>query len=231
MHDNGINTLTVPCCGRDWLLHRPADLESLWNSLTDAEFTEDERLPYWVELWPSSLSLAGWLFKNKDLIRNSVCLDLGCGLGFTAFVGSWLKARVVAVDYEKKAFPFARKNAHANQVPEPLWVGMDWRHPAVRSGAFDYIWAGDIMYERRFVAPVLKFLEHALKPGGRVWLAEPGRNVYSQFREELEKNNWQSECILRDSVKALHEQKSDVSVNLWELTKSRTNARQLPLTL
>ena len=219
MTDHGINTLTISCCGRDWALNRPADLETLWDSLTDDEFTEDERLPYWVELWPSSLSLAGWLLKNKDLIQNAACLDLGCGLGFTALVGSWLNARVVAVDYETKAFPFARINAQANSVPNPLWVAMDWRHPAVLSGSFDYIWAGDIMYERRFVVPVLKFLEHSLKPGGRVWLAEPGRNVYDLFKEELEKNNWLSECILRDSVAALHEQKAKVSVNLWELAR------------
>ena len=44
--------LTVNACGRDWTLERAADMEALWESMT--EFTEDERLPYWTELWPSS---------------------------------------------------------------------------------------------------------------------------------------------------------------------------------
>ena len=48
--------LTVNACGRDWTLERAADMEALWESMT--EFTEDERLPYWTELWPSSLVLA-----------------------------------------------------------------------------------------------------------------------------------------------------------------------------
>ena len=35
--------LTVNVCGRDWTLERAADMEALWESMT--EFTEDERLP------------------------------------------------------------------------------------------------------------------------------------------------------------------------------------------
>ncbi|MFQ9866829.1 MAG: hypothetical protein ACLRWP_07235 [Bilophila wadsworthia] len=69
--------LTVNACGRDWTLERAADMEALWESMT--EFTEDERLPYWTELWPSSLVLADWLYQRRESLRGQPCLDLGCG--------------------------------------------------------------------------------------------------------------------------------------------------------
>ena len=77
--------LTVNACGRDWTLERAADMEALWESMT--EFTEDERLPYWTELWPSSLVLADWLYQRRESLRGQPCLDLGCGIGLTALVG------------------------------------------------------------------------------------------------------------------------------------------------
>ena len=76
--------LTVNACGRDWTLERAADMEALWESMT--EFTEDERLPYWTELWPSSLVLADWLYQRRESLRGQPCLDLGCGIGLTALV-------------------------------------------------------------------------------------------------------------------------------------------------
>lgn len=189
--------------------------------MTDEEFTEDERLPYWVELWPASLSLADYLHERAKDIRGKACLDLGCGLGLTALVASWLGATVLAADYEPKAFPYAKQNAIVNEVPQPGWLLMDWRHPAVRPASLDFIWGGDIMYEKRFVDPVMNFLEYALAPGGTVWLAEPGRNVYDFFKARLLKSGWASCCVKKEAVEPLHIQASKVHVNLWELKKDR----------
>ena len=86
--------ITVHCAGRGWRLERAADLEALWDAMTeDAAAFEDERIPYWAELWPSSLVLAEWLALRRADIAGRRCLDLGCGLGLTALVGQWLGAR------------------------------------------------------------------------------------------------------------------------------------------
>lgn len=114
------------------------------------------------------------------------CLDIGCGLGLTAMVGQWLGAKMTAMDYEEAALHFAARNADINEVPQPLWTVMDWRRPAVRAQSMHRIWGGDIMYEKRFVAPVLRFLDHALAPGGAAWVAEPGRTVYDAFLHALQ---------------------------------------------
>lgn len=212
--------IKLTLCGREWALARPSDLETLWETITDDAFAEDERLPYWVELWPSSLSLALWLQKNREHIAGRICLDLGCGLGFTAMVGSWLGARVVGMDYEADALAYAKRNAKANAVPQPLWLVMDWRAPAVAPGSCARIWGGDIMYENRFVEPVFTFLEYALAPDGAVWIAEPGRGAYEHFKRALLMRGWASRCVANDKVESLHVQEVPVSVKLWELKRS-----------
>lgn len=211
--------ITVPACGREWLLHRPADLEALWDSITDEEFGDDERLPYWVELWPASIALADWIAERKDALCGKRCLDMGCGLGLSALAASSVGAKVIAMDYEEEALAYGRKNADANNVPQPLWTVMDWRKPAVLPRSVDYIWGGDIMYERRFVDPVVRFIGHALAPGGRVWMAEPNRDVYQYFRAALFHDNWTAKPVYTGRLPAIYIQPERVSVTLWEISR------------
>lgn len=205
--------------GRLWTLLRPESLETLWDAMTEEDFTEDERLPYWVELWPASLVLAEWLTLNRERIAGRVCLDLGCGLGFTTLVAARLGARTMGMDYEREALAYAKKNAFLNGVGGPLWTVMDWRKPALKPGGCDRIWGGDIMYERRFVGPVLDFLEHALAPGGVMWVAEPEREVYGLFRQALMSRGWVSRRVFSRRAEALHAQESLVPVTLWEIAR------------
>ena len=207
--------LTVNACGRDWTLERAADMEALWESMT--EFTEDERLPYWTELWPSSLVLADWLYQRRESLRGQPCLDLGCGIGLTALVAQWLGADVIGMDYEPEALRFARRNAEHNAVPQPLWTVMDWRKPAVKRRSLRFIWGGDIMYEQRFAAPVLDFLEYALAEGGAAWVAEPSRAVYDTFRSMLVNRRWAGRCVWEKNIEALYPQERPVPVRIWEI--------------
>ena len=211
--------ITARCAGRRWQLERAANLEELWDAMTeDADAFEDERIPYWTELWPSSLVLADWLALRRADIAGRACLDLGCGLGLTALVGQWLGARVLAMDYEEAALAFARRNADINGVDRPLWALMDWRRPGLARHAFARIWGGDIMYEKRFVAPVLRLLAHALAPVGAAWVAEPGRTVYEAFRHALSAEGWTARRVHAAKVDAPDGQGSP-TVAIWELTR------------
>ncbi len=211
--------ITVPACGRDWILHRPADLETLWDAITTEAFGDDERLPYWVELWPASIALADWLMENGGRIRGKRCLDMGCGLGLSAMAATAAGAKVLAMDYEEEALLYARKNAAANRVPQSAWTVMDWRRPAVLQGSMDFIWGGDIMYERRFVDPVLRFISHCLAPGGTVWMAEPNRDMYQYFRSALFHDNWTAKPVYTGRLPAIYIQPERVSVTLWEIAR------------
>ena len=163
--------IDIDIAGRTWTLERIADLETLWDAME--EDGDDDHIPYWVELWPASLALAQWFADNPASIRGKRCLDLGCGLGFTALVAASFGARVTALDYEWPAVHFARKNAIINNVPSPLWLQMDWCRPAFKPGSFDCIWGGDILYEQRFFDPIASLFHRVLAPRGRRFSAPP----------------------------------------------------------
>ena len=212
-------SIELNLCGRAWKLARHTDMESLWTQMGEGALDEDERLPYWTELWPASIALGAWLSRKQDAIRGHICVDMGCGLGLTALVAQWLGARVLAMDYEAEALCYARDNAAHNEVASPLWTVMDWRRPALVSRCARYAWGGDIMYESRFASPLLDFVEHVLAPGGCVWVAEPCRSVYDAFRSVLHSRGWAGRCVYEQPVEALYAQSVPVTARVWELTR------------
>jgi predicted nicotinamide N-methyase len=160
----------------EFVMSRHQDMEALWASIGEDAFGEDERMPYWAELWPASLLLTVWLLRHREDIAGRRCLDLGCGMGLSAMAGAATGARVVAVDYEEQATALAAANAAANATPVSLAV-MDWRRPCLAEGRFEVIWGSDILYETRFYAPLVRLFRTLPAPGGRIWLSEPMRQV------------------------------------------------------
>ena len=210
-------TLTVEELGRTWLLNRMADLETLWENMSHEEFGEDERMPYWAELWPASLLLTRWLSRRHEDIQGRMCLDVGCGLGLTAIVGGWLGAKVVGMDHQWPAVFFSRENAALNNVPQPLWTRMDWSSPAFKPGVFDFMWAGDIIYEKRFHQPLMALFKEHLAPSGRIWLAEPGRSVSHEVWDKLRQQGFTATKLFSEPVPV---EGYHVTVNLWEVRKA-----------
>ena len=204
-------------CGRIWHIRR-ADMDKLWAAM-DQQEGEEAHLPYWNEIWPSSLALAGWLAEMQDDIRGKACLDMGCGLGFTALLGRWLGAEVTAMDYEPEALEYARVNAVLNSVEGVDFQVMDWRNPTLPPASFDRIWAGDIMYEKDFADPIAAFLSSMLKPGGRAWIAEPGREVFHHLLDTLPSHKLRHKRICSLPVSPLTEQEVPVPVTIWEIAK------------
>jgi predicted nicotinamide N-methyase len=160
----------------EFVVERTCDLDTLWDQLGQGEFGDDERIPYWAELWPAAVGMARWLCSHADALRGRAVLEAGCGLGLSAVTAATLGARMVCFDYEPEAVRHARRNLSVNGVAAAAVV-MDWRRPSVAPGAFDLALGADILYEKRFVAPLAGLFAHALAPGGRVWLAEPEREV------------------------------------------------------
>lgn len=200
--------------GRVWLLDRAADMEALWDQMDDSDLGDDERLPYWAEVWPASVLLGRHILRNGDRLKGRPCLDLGCGLGLTGMIASSVRADVVAFDYEWPAVRFARHNCDLNSVAQPLWMLMDWRQPAVQEGTFDFIWGGDVLYEKRFFEPLIALFRHALAPGGKIWIGEPVRTVSRPVWDALRNEGFLPEKLTVEKV-ALCGQ--NATVNLWEI--------------
>ena len=73
----------IVVAGRELVIARPDDPESL---IDEERFEEDEFMPYWAELWPSGLALAGYVGR-LDLAGRRV-LEVGCGLGLPSLAAA-----------------------------------------------------------------------------------------------------------------------------------------------
>jgi len=215
--------INISVAGREWTLSRASNFDELWEQMVDDDLEDPEdHIPYWTELWPSSIALSHFLESRKNEISGKSCLDIGCGLGLTALVAESLGAKVLAMDIEEVALRHASQNAVKNKIfPAPSWTVMDWRRPAVQPHSMARIWGGDIMYERRFVAPVLSLFSHALAAEGKVWIAEPGRTVYDAFLSALQGSCWEGRRVYTSKVDALYAQVVPVTVAIWELERRK----------
>ncbi len=236
----------VTLAGLEWTVEREADLDALWDAMSAeappvpddyddddrcwpglaASFEADERLPYWTEIWPSSILLAEWCAAHAEAIRGKRALDLGCGLGLVGMAAAAHGARVVGVDYELEALRHARRIAALNTSLlgecAPDFVLMDWRRPAFAAGRFELVLGGDIMYESRFAAPLALFIKRVLAPQGRMLLAEPSRDVFGTFRVAAQNaglviRKHASRSVPASQVRPEGEACYKVTVNLWEI--------------
>jgi predicted nicotinamide N-methyase len=154
-------------------LTKIADLDVLLEEVDPVTFAEDERLPYWAELWPSSVALAHYAVQHLTLQGQQV-LEIGCGLGLLSVVAALQGARVLCTDYEADALAFARHNVRRNIGSGVGFRLVDWRQPGLRR-RYDYILASDVIYEARNFGPLVALLQRFLARGGTAVFSEPGR--------------------------------------------------------
>src|SRR3954464_5295705 len=102
-------------------IRRPRDADAL---ISEQEFAHDEFLPYWAELWPSSIELARAL---PEVVGTNV-VELGCGLGIPSLVAAAAGAAVLATDWAGDAIDLLRENAARNGIELDAEV-VDWRAP------------------------------------------------------------------------------------------------------
>ncbi|MBI4586828.1 MAG: methyltransferase domain-containing protein [Planctomycetes bacterium] len=181
--------------GRRVVMTRIADFEELLAGIDPASFAEDERLPYWAELWPSAVALAEHLDGRVGL-RGKRVLELGCGLGLASLIAALSGARVIATDYEEEALAFARHNARQNGCRGIRFRRVDWRLPHLPR-RYDIILGSDVIYERRNFAPLVTLLLRYLSRGGLALFSEPRRHkITGPFFELLAARGFSHETQL-----------------------------------
>ena len=171
---------TVPLRdGRPVRLLRPRDSEEL---LEEEAFEHEELLPYWAELWPSSVALARAI-GNRSL-RNARTLELGCGLGLVSIAAAIAGGRVLATDWSAESIRFTRSNAQINDVEVETAI-VDWAEPQtlIDQGPWPVVLASDVLYEKRSVDQMLDLLPRLVTKEGEVWIADPGRKTSMEFLE------------------------------------------------
>ncbi|MDY6845329.1 MAG: methyltransferase domain-containing protein [Thermodesulfobacteriota bacterium] len=167
------------------------NLNEILENLDTKYIIDGGRIPYFAELWPSSIALSQYIISNLDVVGKRV-LDLGCGLGLVGIVASLRGAHVVFGDYETDALAFSKKNSLLNYCKNVEFLNIDWRRPP-KIEPFDVIFASDIVYEDEEFLYLESFLKECLR--GFAIVAEPNRKIAQRFFETLKQNGFSSEKI------------------------------------
>jgi predicted nicotinamide N-methyase len=165
----------------------PPDPEAL---LDEEAFEREEFLPYWAELWPSAVALAGAVAARD--VGGLAVVELGCGLALPSIAAALGGARVLATDWSPDALAYAERNARANGVDLET-ARVAWGEPAalLRRGPFDVVLAADVLYERRNTELLLGLLPRL---ADEVLLADPGRPALPAFLAAAG-TDWEHEAL------------------------------------
>jgi len=175
----------IPVNGRDLRLLRPRDAEAL---LDEHAFEHEEYLPYWAELWPSSLALARAI--GGRALKGARTLELGCGLGLPSIAAALAGGRVLATDWSSEAIRMTETNAERNDAAlETLVCSWTEPEPLLERAPWDLVLASDVLYEARNGEALLALLPQL---GRDIWLADPGRKGAERFLEAA-REIWQVE--------------------------------------
>ena len=176
----------IEIAGHRFILERVNNLDELVDQITDDLFNEDERLPYWAELWPSAQALTEYILQSPDTFKKKDILELGCGMGLTTMALAMVNPKtLLATDYEESALQSTKKNFVLNNITKhPEFQLLDWRDARL-DRKYEVIVASDVVYEERFFQPLIDVFVNFLADKGRVILAEPNRKIARTFFGKL----------------------------------------------
>jgi predicted nicotinamide N-methyase len=180
---------TVVVGGRPLRLLRPRDGDAVLDELLAEDDPDEDRLPFWTQLWPSGTTLAQAI-AARPLAGRRV-LELGCGLGLVGVTAARAGATVTVVDRSPEAIAFATLNAERNGVTLQAAVrAFDQPRRLLAEAPWDLVLAADVLYEQRNVPVLLWLLPRLVGQVGEVWLADPGRPMLSRFLAGAEATGW-----------------------------------------
>jgi predicted nicotinamide N-methyase len=167
--------------GQVYSILKPANADDL---IREEDFVKDERLPYWADVWPSSIVLAGKLLELDGTGRTA--LELGCGVGLSTLAATSAGFDVLATDYYQDALDVTRANVFRNLGMTARTRLVDWRHVPKDLGTFDVVFASDVLYEKEYALLLPIILCRLLAQDGVALIADPGRVAAPMFVEACE---------------------------------------------
>jgi predicted nicotinamide N-methyase len=166
---------------QSYSLLKPANADDL---IKEEDFVKDERLPYWADVWPSSIILAEKLLElHGDGQR---ALELGCGVGLSTLAATTAGFDMLSTDYYEDALDVTRANVFRNLGKIARTRHVDWRHLPENLGAYDLVFASDVLYEKEYAELLPVILNRVLAVDGMALIADPGRVAAPTFVEMCE---------------------------------------------
>jgi 2-polyprenyl-3-methyl-5-hydroxy-6-metoxy-1,4-benzoquinol methylase len=167
----------------------PANPDEVLDSITEEQYEKDRFLPYWAELWPSSKVFFEFLKKQSFPPGTLVC-ELGCGLGVISALLADKGCTVISVDIASDGCGYTHANLERNGFVPRVICG-DWRNIALKN-QFDIVVASDVLYESRWIHPVLSCISSLLKKTGKAWIADPCRRHWEEFKTAANSSGFKS---------------------------------------
>jgi predicted nicotinamide N-methyase len=188
---------TVRLAGRTVRMLCPRDGDAVLDELLAEDDPDEDRLPFWAQMWPSGTALANAI-ASRSLAGRRV-LDLGCGLGVAAVTAALAGATVLAVDRSPEAISFAAVNAARNGVRlQTMVAAFETPQRLLHEPPWDLVLAADVLYEQRNVPVLVWLLPRLVAADGEVWLADPGRPMLARFLAGMDATGWRRERVSAD---------------------------------
>lgn len=190
-----------------------ADSYALLDRLSPEEFAKDEQMPYWAEIWPASLILSKFIFEELHVEGHS-CIEIGAGIGVVSIAAAMAGGKVLSTDYSSEALRFIKLNALLNQVELDV-ATLDWRLVTLPD-KYNYLFAADVLYERRNQLPILNAIDKLLSKDGRAFIADPRRQIAQGFVAMAAENGF----TVTSKTKLLQVPIKQLSIDIHELRRT-----------
>jgi predicted nicotinamide N-methyase len=188
---------TFSLAGRDVRMIRPRDGDALLDELLDEDDPDEDRLPFWAELWPSGTALAHAIC-GRDLTGRRV-VELGTGLGLVSIAAALAGADVLATDRSPEAIAFTTANAARNGAALTTAVcAFDQPGPLLDGAPWDLVLAADVLYEQANVPVLLWLLPRLVAPRGEALIADPDRRPAGLLLARLDAAGWRRDRLPAD---------------------------------
>lgn len=170
--------------GVDVVCFRVADLEAIVDREALLRADEIAEPPYWAHLWIGATALARQIATELPSLAGKAVLDIGCGVGLPGLVAAARGAAVDFVDHEEAALAFVAASLERNGLAGRT-LKLDFtREPP--PGLYDLVIGAEVVYQPSSYAPLARFLDAALSPGGALLLSDAFRADASTFFAALE---------------------------------------------
>jgi 2-polyprenyl-3-methyl-5-hydroxy-6-metoxy-1,4-benzoquinol methylase len=190
-------------------LLRPSNPTDVLDQLSEEAYAKDKFLPYWAEQWPSSDTMLDFL-NSCNLCSTDTILELGSGLGIIATFLSLKGCKVIATDISYEGLLFTKTNIELNRMTA-YPCSVDWRALPFKK-KFDLLIASDVLYEQRWINPILSSCKQLLKSGGKAFIADPCRTFWPEFKQRAVEEGFETRIKYTGKIMP-----QNISVEILEL--------------